>query len=131
MSENRSIIDRMGIAFLTEPSARSSEPSLETGVTSQQSAINRSSRAFANWTVLSALTELGAHEHPVKMSEVAHATQSRADILLPIEDNLVAQGWIEVVDKTAFGDDSVRLTDDGAAVAQSGEPTAIVKLGEV
>jgi hypothetical protein len=130
MSEQRSIVDKMGIAFLTEPTAPPDKASTAPISGSQQAVIDRSSRAFANWTVLSALADLGAHDHPVTMAEVADRTRTRADILLPIEDSLAAQGWIEVVDKTTFGNDTVKLTDDGAALAQSGTAPAIVTLGD-
>ena len=130
MAEKRSVSDRMGIAFLTETEPPAELSPETTPASFEQTVVDRSSRALANWTVLSTLDQLGAHDHPVKMSEVADTTRSRADILLPIEDSLVTLGWIEVADTTPFGDDSVKLTDNGAAIAQGG-PADIVKLGEL
>jgi hypothetical protein len=138
MSEKQSIVDKMGIAFLTEPSDRFDQPlgrvtesSSDSASIYRHSVINRSSRALASWTVLTTLNQLGANEHPVKMSQVADLTRSRADILLPIQDSLAAQGLVEVVDTTAFGDDSVKLTDYGVALTKNGEASAVARLGEL
>lgn len=130
MSEERNIVDKMGISFLNEPVSGSGSNAPEGEATASRSIVDWSSRILALWTVLSTLKDLGAADHPVKLDEVAEATGSRADVLLPLEDSLAGSGWIEITERTPFGDDSLKLTEEGIAIAQSGEPEAMLKLGE-
>jgi len=134
------IRERSGIAFLvdTPPAtgAGTAAPAEATvgpvqASTPASEVVATSSRILAAKTILLALTQLGANEHPVNLKDVAAAVHARADILLPLADRFVELGLVQVVNETAFGDNDVQLTEAGKTWAQENDRLLLTKLAEL
>ena len=109
------IAEQSGTEFLTgsSESLRATEPSVVSSVGSVANAL----AITAGKAVLDALAALGAEQDVVRLSQVAEKTQLGADVLLPLERRLEGINLIEVINRTSFGDDSLKLTADGVDAA--------------
>lgn len=135
-----SIREKSGVAFLVEvppPSAPGSATQTKVAASQAQSPtpaadlVDTSSRILAAKTILLALAELGANDHPVNLRAVADVVHARADVLLPLTDRFVNLGFLRVTNETTFGDNDVQLTDAGETWANENDRFLLAKLAEL
>lgn len=120
---------RIGLDYLFESKKMRKQP--PESASEPDPVVNSTAQAFAGKTILEAIQRLenDKGDQGVRLSDVAEETGMSAVLLLPMARRLEKGDLLEVLDRTSFGDDSVRLTPFARKLLDTDLSTLMEHLG--
>ncbi|HEY7280397.1 MAG TPA: hypothetical protein VID47_02280 [Actinomycetota bacterium] len=132
MAEPRS--DQGGLEYLVKagklPNIGDDRSQEQSASSSSAPADDRNLQAFAAPTVLTAVRDIESGRPAgtgAQLSEVAEQIGMGADVLIPLARRLTEAGMLQVIESTAFGDQTVTVTPEGIRLLDEGATRELIE----